>query len=133
MTAEGSSGRIRSARKSGTFNVGRWRGSPPKRDPIVATGRSNSHTAAVPARRATIGPGTRRQTSGVTSTRASDAAVRPAVTGSVRGRTWPSADMRAKNSVGTLSSGRPSASLICVVAMSSAMPLVKPMTIGLGM
>ena len=41
--------------------------------------------------------------------------------------------MRSQNSPGTLSSFRPKKSLICVLAIRIAMPLVNPMTIGRGM
>ena len=64
---------------------------------------------------------------------ASDAAESATVTRSASGSAERSASMRAKNSLGVEASGRPNASLICVVAMSSAMPLVNPVTIGLGM
>ena len=41
--------------------------------------------------------------------------------------------MRPRNSPGTFSICRPKKSLICVLAMRTAMPLVKPMTTGRGM
>ena len=53
-----SSGRIRSARNAGTDTAGNPLGMPPNIVPIVATGRSSSATAAVPASRATMDPGT---------------------------------------------------------------------------
>jgi len=54
------------------------------------------------------------------------------VAGSASGMASPSARIRAKNSLGGWTC-RPSASLICVVAMSRAMPFVKPTTTGRGM
>ncbi len=54
-----SSGPIRSARKAGIEIVGSPPGIPPNAEPMVATGASNSVTAAVPATSATIDPGTR--------------------------------------------------------------------------
>ncbi len=41
--------------------------------------------------------------------------------------------MRARNSPGTFSICRPKKSLICVLAMMTAMPLVNPTTTGRGM
>ncbi len=82
---------------------------------------------------ATIVPGTRRSTRGAAST------VRTVATPSaVAGHEIVSAcdattRMRSMKSSGISSMRRPKKSLSCVLAMSTAMPLVKPTTTGRGM
>ena len=72
VSADGSSGRIRSARNCGMAKAGRPLGMPPNFDPIVSTGRPNTATAAVPASSATIDPGSRGSHFGTSRISASD-------------------------------------------------------------
>ena len=107
---------------------------PPNFEPIVSTGRLNAATASVPTTSATIEPGTRGNHRGDQQherQRADGEGER----GRIRSghRRAPAAAMRAKNSLGGSPMPRPKKSLICVEAMSSAMPLVKPSTTGRGM
>jgi len=132
VIAEGSRGRMRSARNCGRPIEGRPLGIPPKREPIVSTGSPKTATAPVAAISATIEPGSRRTTCGTTSTTINDAAPRAAATQLIPCRCAPSAAIRPKNSLG-VATARPRKSLIWVEAMSSAMPLVNPSTTGRGM
>ena len=133
VNADGSSGKMRSARNGGISIRGRPPGMPPNLDPIVSTGRPNAATAAVAATSATIEPGTRGARRGITRTTASEVAASASAAGFHCGSPAASAVMRLKNSLGGSGMARPRKSLICVAAMSSAMPLVNPITTGLGM
>ena len=53
------SGRIKSGWKCGKCSVGNPDGIPPKRVPMVSTGKRNTQTTAVPANNATMYPGMR--------------------------------------------------------------------------
>ncbi len=64
---------------------------------------------------------------------ASVAPARAVAAGDHVGIASASARPRAMNSVGTLVMRRPNTSRICVLAISTAMPLVKPITTGCGM
>ncbi len=133
VTADGRSGRIRSALNSGMLIEGNPEGRPPNRDPIVSTGRPKTATASVASTTATIDPGIRGQRRGTTRITARPASAMATAAALKVGSAAPSAAIREKNSLGTGDTRRPSRSLICVDAMSRAMPLVKPSTTGRGM
>ena len=136
VRAGDSSVRIRSTRNAGTCSVGRPLGTPPNRLPMVSTGSPAGSADAVPAISATMVPGrrrdTRRQRAGspamVSSAEQRGRAPRPcphaAASTLQRGRGTP----RARSGV-----CRPKKSRICVLAMRTPMPLVKPITTGRGM
>ena len=134
VTASGTSPGSSSGRNAGTCSSGRPVGMPPKRLPMVSTGRPSSQAARVPPSSATTAGGTRsvrrRTPNSTTSVTAPSAAVAGATVGSASQRTF----MRSTNSPGAAPSvERPRKSLICVLAISTAMPLVKPITTGRGM
>jgi hypothetical protein len=129
-----SSVRIRSGRKRGMWNAGRPDGMPPNRVPIVSTPRWAALTITVPATRATTYPGTR----GTYRFHTTMSRTTPIPTAAVRGDAAPtfraSTSTRPMKSPGTgCASVMPRKSLICVLAMTSAMPLVNPITTGRGM
>ena len=130
VKADGSSGKIRSARNGGISIRGEPPGMPPNLDPIVSTGRPNAATAAVAATSATIEPGTRGSQRGHTRTTASEAAASASAAGFHCGSPAASARHAREELARRLGMARPRKSLICVAAISSAMPLVKPMTTG---
>ena len=133
MNAVGSSPNTRSARNAGIANDGQPLGMPWKRVSIVATARPSVCAAAVPARSATIVPGMRvfsvAQRINASSVHTPSAAVVASVVGSAR----PISTMRPTKSPGMRVMVRPRNSRSCVVAMMTAMPLVKPTTTGRGM
>jgi hypothetical protein len=132
VTVGDTSVRIRSGRKRGICTAGSPAGIPPNRLPIVSTGNPASAATAVPPTRATMYPGTRgirrfqitidSRTPTASAVVSNDALIAPV-----------SAAIRPMNSPGTSSSGMPKKSFSWVLAMTSAMPLVNPMTTGLGM
>ena len=106
---------------------------PPNRLPIVSTDSPSRTTASVPTTRATIDPGTRLTNRMNRTMTATVQAARAVAAGEMVFRLAARASMRPRNSPGTFSTVRPRKSLICVLAMRTAMPLVKPMTTGRGM
>ena len=117
----------------GWRNAARPLGIPPKRVPTVSTGNLKMATATVPSNSATIAPGTRFETD------AADDQDRHRGDGQQRGLERQGAEIGGeslharRNSPGTLSTCSPKKSLICVLAIRTAMPLVNPMTTGRGM
>jgi hypothetical protein len=106
---------------------------PPKRVPIVSTGSPSSQATSVPPKSATTVAGTRfarRCTAtSVASVAQPSAAVAPLHVGSAA----PSTSRRCTNSPGTAGVSSPRKSLTCVLAISTAIPLVNPITTGRGM
>lgn len=105
----------------------------PKRLPIVSTGAPTAHAAAVPPTSATTVPGmtrtnrfTRRIVASAPLPTATDASESVS-------RCRQTAAMRSTNSPTFSVTDTPRNSLICVLAMSTAIPLVKPMITGRGM
>ena len=123
-----------SARKLGRVKWGKPCGMPPNLLPMVSTGRWKMATAAVAEQQRDDGAGK------------AFGDARPEEDDGERGRgrrrtvchrmvlaQRSSSLMRGRNSLGTGGVVRPRKSLICVEAMSSAMPLVNPMVTGRGM
>ena len=126
------SGRSKSKRNCGILIPGKPEGMPPKRVPIVSTGSFSKTTSAVPANSATMYPGTRftKRIKIRITTRANTP--RPVSKGENVRKFRARISIRARNSPGTLSTLRPKKSLICVLAMMTAMPFVNPTTTGRG-
>ncbi|OQC10236.1 MAG: hypothetical protein BWX79_01346 [Alphaproteobacteria bacterium ADurb.Bin100] len=132
--------------KAGQANDGRPAGMPPKRLPMVSTLRFSSHTASVARTRATIDPGI-----GVSfpvnwmplpilgmkncqmTMMASEASATANAAGLKVCSAEPSVDSMPKKSAGMLVTCRPRKSLTCDSAISTAMPLVNPITTAIGM
>ena len=149
VTAGISMWRALSQLRSGTVSAGSEAGTPPKRLPMVSTGRWNTATAVVARISATIEPGTLESLSPkgrigpITGTflaqrcQPTTMTSEPSATPSAHGlsvfRCVPSACRMPKNSPGILGMVRPRKSLICESAISTAMPLVKPMITATGM
>ena len=133
VNAEGSSGKIRSARNSGSWNAGRPVGMPPNLVPIVPIWIPAKTQAAVVASRATIVPGTFFVIRGQSRMMAIVARETSTAGTLTVAALFASAIIRGANSLGTSSTARPKKSLICVEAISTAMPLVKPIVTGRGM
>ena len=134
VSAAGSSGRIRSARNVGTTN----RRKPARDATKPRPDRLNRQRRTAPPRpcrrRARRSTRARAAASVVPRARAPATPRRGrARAGSIVSMRVPIASMRAKNSLGGSVSERPRKSLIWVDAISSAMPFVKPITIGRGM
>jgi len=106
---------------------------PWKRVSIVATARPRVCAAAVPATSATMVPGMRVLSVAHRISASSVQTPRPAVMASVVGSARPISSMRPTKSSGIRGMVRPRNSRSCVVAMMTAMPLVKPTTTGRGM
>ena len=137
VNAEGSSGRIRSARNCGNVrtSAGRWEC---RRtcDPMVSTGRLKIATAAVPSDAAPRSSRARAVNQrGTSSMIASETTPSPSAAGSKRRAAERAEHRHARQELARRirRSARPRKSLICVEAMRTAMPLVKPMTTGRGM
>jgi hypothetical protein len=122
-----------SGRNAGMWRVGSPAGMPPNRLPMVSTGSPSATTAAVPATRAMIVPGTRFETRVRIRMIASDATASAVACPDQVPAAPASARRRGRNSPGTRSSCKPKKSRICVLAMSTAIPFVNPTTTGLGM
>ena len=132
--------------KLGSVKAGSAAGMPPKRLPMVSTGRLNAATAAVASTSAMIEPGTRpsraeagRRGASADSARcqpttiASDASASPTAQG-LKVCRWPhSAPRMPKKSPGILGMARPRKSFTCDSPISTAMPFVKPMITATGM
>jgi hypothetical protein len=132
VKADGSNGRIKSRRKAGISIVGKPCGIPPNVDPMVSTGSPKTATARVPPNSEAIEPGSFGRNLGTMRITPREAAARlKEVKSSVR-RFAPMASIRAKNSLGFPLIFSPRKSLIWVEAISRAIPLVKPMTMGRG-
>ena len=135
----------------GSARSGSVCGMPPKRVPIVSTGSSSSATIAVIETSATTGPGMRaaarivrpsRMRSGQRRRSSTAAATRTGRRSTSRpmanayglkvSRCCHSDCSCAKKSPGSLSMRSPSRSRSCEKAISTAMPLVKPMMIDTG-
>ena len=117
----------------GITKCGRPLGIPPKRVPIVSTGslnRYSSHRRRPAWRQSAPECGSKaRGRQSITAT------VQPASSvarGDHVGAAAASAFIRSQNSPGTLSRCSPKKSLIWVLAISTAIPLVKPITTGRG-
>ena len=133
VNAEGSSDSSRSARKAGIRSCGSPPGMPSNRDSMVSTGMPNTADRSVPPSSTTIVPGTavfltrhRTRMDSVTSETAVAQYDRV-------GKLAASVIIRPAKSPGTAPTVRPKKSRICVLAMTMAMPLVKPTTTGRGM
>jgi hypothetical protein len=132
VNAGDSNVRINSGRKSGMCSSGKPDGIPPNREPMVATSSPKAIAATVPAKSATMYAGTRftyrlhriNSSSVVPPSATLSADTAPTLTAM--------ASMRPRNSPGT-STVRPRKSLSCVLAMTTAIPFVKPMITGRGM
>ena len=133
VNAGGRSPSTRSARNAGIANDGHPPGIPWKRVSIVATARPSVCAAAVPATSATIVPGMRVFSVAQRISASSVHTPSPAVIASVVGSARPISTMRPTKSSGMRVMVRPRNSRSCVVAMMTAMPLVKPITTGRGM
>ena len=133
VMAGASSGWIKCGLNVGTCNGGNPAGTAPNRDPMVSTGRRNSATASVPSTSATIVPGMRAESFGTPSTTASVATASPALNGENCGSACATSISRGRNTPDGCAIGRPKKSLICVLAISTAMPFVNPITTGRGM
>ncbi len=132
VTAAGSSGTIRSGRASGKEMCGKPFGMPPNLLPMVSTGTPKTATASVEITRATIEPGTRFVSFGNSRMMRSE----PMASRTADQRTLPRLStrrrMRNRNSLGTVPVSRPRKSLICVEAIKTAIPFVKPIVTGRG-
>ncbi len=125
--------RIRSGRKAGTCRLGSPPGIPPNRLPIVSTGRPASTAATVPPSSATSVGGTRpaNRTTPIIVSSDTDAST---VAAGEKEPAWAASTWsRPRKSPGTCSAAMPKKSFIWVLAMSRAMPFVKPIMTGRGM
>ena len=137
--------------KAGTWNAGSPVGRPPNLEAMVSTGRPVVATTMVASARAMMLPG-RRATKpvrlpdspsperlrscarrGQNTITASDPTAMATACNCAVCRFSPSARIRPKKSAGIFSMRRPRKSLICDSAISTAMPLVKPMMMATGM
>ncbi len=124
---------------------------PPKRLPMVSTGRSSRLTAAVASTSTSTGPGIAltkrhrrtasvgaapcfgvRYTLGQTNSNSSDSMATISATGLTVCACAARVLICAKKSPGMRAISRPKKSFSCDSAISTAMPLVKPITIGTG-
>ena len=125
--------RISAGRNSGMWNAGRPAGMPPKREPIVATSRLAQHREAGAAEQRDdvagdplAGSGSRaRSSASERGAEAEAAATTPSA------RCAPITSSRADELARHARCSRPRKSLSWVLAITSAMPLVKPMMTGL--
>ena len=123
---------IRWGSNRGMAGIGRPEGMPPKREPMVSTARPSATTASVPPPSAITVPGIfgkRRRSTTIVSKAVTDSTVAGADSVPACAA---KATIRGQNSAGMAPISRPKKSLICVLAMSTAMPFVKPMTTGRG-
>ena len=132
VSAAGSSAMQRARSSDGSAGRGRLDGTPPKRLPMVSTGKPNSATAPEASTTATRKPGAlgaslRSPTISPTQARAS-ARAQPLKLS----RCAHSTPSLGRNSAGTPSTCRPSRSLSWLAKMMTAMPAVKPVTSGCG-
>ena len=131
---------------AGHCSVGRLVGMPPKRLPMVSTGQCPSATPVVASTNTTIEPGTsaRRVSAGCrrpsagranchSTSRPRQAKANKVAVPLKLGRAACSVASMPKKSAGILLVRRPKKSLICDNAISTAMPLVKPITTATGM
>ena len=144
--------RAASQDSSGSVKAGRPVGIPPKREPIVSTGRFRNAVTAVASTSAMIVPGRRVTSSsrplvaasrrapltrlpkrGQAMITASEARPTDTVMMSVVGSASTMARLARKKSAGIFSIFSPKKSFSCDSAMSTAMPLVNPMMIATGM
>jgi hypothetical protein len=123
-----------SGRNAGTEIRGSPLGMPPNRDPIVSTGRAKTTTARVDPTSTTIAPGTflHKVANRIIVARATGTEdCRPEA--DIVGRAARSSPIRGRNAPEECAVWRPRKSRICVLAMTTAMPFVKPTTTGRGM
>lgn len=130
MRAEGNNSTTLSKPKSGIEGQGSVLGRSPKRDWIVSTGRSATATMADVHATATIRPGNlgaarRNRTMRIIALRPIRAEAPETVE-----RAAQRISIVAKNSAGTSDTDSPKRSLIWLVAMMIAMPMVKPLMTG---
>jgi hypothetical protein len=123
---------ISAGRNSGTLRCGSPEGMPPKRVPTVSIGACSNSAVAVPNTSTTIAPGTRGATrrSRIITT----SATAPKTVASIENvpAECASTPIRSAKSEGTVDTRRPKKSRIWVLAISTAIPFVNPMTTGRG-
>jgi hypothetical protein len=100
---------------------------------MVSSGSPAPHPTAVAANSTTTVPGTRRVTRDRPKITASEATAVTVAAGEKVAAWAASASIRPRNSPGSCGTWSPKKSLICVLAMITAMPFVKPITTGRGM
>ena len=132
MRADGSNSITLPKLKSGSAGHGRVLGRSPNREPMVSTGRSASATIADVTATAAISPGnfgaTRRKTTISTMV---PRPIRAEAAENV-GRAAHSTSILLRNSAGTSATLSPKRSFSWLVAMITAMPIVKPFMTGSG-
>src|SRR5580700_10434936 len=106
---------------------------PPNRVPMLSTGRRQTTTIKVAATSTTIEPGTRFTNLRKSKITTTDDAANTAEGVENVCRWLKSACTRPTKSPGTFPIFKPKKSLICVLAIKTAMPLVKPTVTGRGM
>ena len=122
-----------SIRIAGQWRPGNPEGIPPNLVPIVSTGNLKATTTTVPRHKATIAPGMRFDIRLARTMMPIAASASPVARGDHVEKPTPSVCSLGTNSLGTFSMARPKKSRICVLAINTAMPLVKPTTTGRGM
>ena len=103
---------------------------PPKREPIVATGRCSSQTRSEARATTKIGPGTRGPRRRSNTSRTMEPAPMANACRSKDEACRPYAAHFSTKSAGTLSMLKPKKSLICEEKMISAIPEVNPVVTG---
>jgi hypothetical protein len=106
---------------------------PPKRVPTVSTGNPASATSTVPAINATMLPGKRRRARLDPTTTAREPMASSVAGQEMVGKPWTIWIRRGRNTPEGCAIESPKKSLICVLAIRSAMPFVKPTSTGRGM
>lgn len=116
----------------GRAGAGSVAGSAPKREPMVSTSSPASATTPDPSATATISPGSRGARRRSPTISAIDASATATAAGLTVSRAAHSTGSLSMKSAGRWSMDRPRKSLIWLVAMTMAMPMVKPLTTGSG-
>lgn len=106
---------------------------PPNLDPIVSTGRWKTTATDVPASRANIVPGTLLKNRAINMMRRRQDRAKTVVGRDSVDQDETIACNRGARALGTCSMVSPKKSLICVLAMTTAIPFVNPITTGRGM
>ena len=133
VSAGASSTCTRSGRNRGITTAGKPRSRTPNRDPMVGTSSSSAIVAAVASTRATMGAGTRGANRGRITSTASEPSPRAVAIGEIVGSARAASISRGRNTPLGCAKSSPRKSLIWVLAISTAMPLVNPITTGRGM
>jgi len=133
VKALGSSSAMRDIEISGITGAGKLVGMPPKREPIVSTGRPSIATPAAAATTAIRKAGSFGASLRIATMATSDSRATATVAGETVSRASQNACHFARKLPGTLSSDRPNRSRIWLEKMMTAMPAVKPVTTGSGM